>query len=342
MCLWLLSGCTGAQRLEIVDRVWPEPPLTPRVKFVGALTGGDDLRGGALGALRASLLGDVPRRRLSQPMGIAVSPDGRRVYVTNYSEPGVFVFDAAQHRVQELGDERHAFHAPLGIAVDEAGAVYVVDSAPARVIVFEADGRVRRVITDPALERPTGVAIDTARGKLYVADSARRDSANHVVRIFDLDGRPLGILGGRGSEEGKFFFATYLAVDSRGTLYVADTMNGRVQMFDADGRWLRTIGRRGDAPGMFDKPKGVALDGFGNVYVVDSSWSNVQIFNQHGQALLFFGGRGRMPGLLFNPTGIAIDRENRIYVADAFNGRINIYELINTRAEDSDVVARGR
>ena len=61
----------------------------------------------------------------------------------------------------------------------------------------------------------------------------------------------------------------------------------------------------------------------------------MQIFNQKGQVLLYFAGRGRIPGLLFNPTGIAVDKENRIYVADAFNGRVAIYELINTRAEDS-------
>ena len=108
-----------------------------------------------------------------------------------------------------------------------------------------------------------------------------------------------------------------------------------MQEFDPDGRYLKTFGKHGDAFGMFDKPKGVALDTFGNVYVVDAAWSNVQIFNQKGQVLLFFGGRGRFPGLLFNPTGIATDRDNRIYVADAFNARVSIYQLINTRAEDS-------
>lgn len=94
-------------------------------------------------------------------------------------------------------------------------------------------------------------------------------------------------------------------------------------------------GERGDSFGMFDKPKGVAVDTFGNVYVVDSTWSNVQIFNSRGQVLLYFAGRGYIPGLLFNPTGIAIDKDNRIYVADAFNSRVAIYQLINTKAEDS-------
>jgi hypothetical protein len=38
-----------------------------------------------------------------------------------------------------------------------------------------------------------------------------------------------------------------------------------------------------------------------------------------------------------NPTGIAIDRNNRIYVADTFNFRVNVYQLVNTTAEDSNL-----
>jgi DNA-binding beta-propeller fold protein YncE len=211
----------------------------------------------------------------------------------------------------------------------------VVDSTPKLIRVFDASGKFLRNITHESLERPTGIAVDSVRRRIYVADSAFRKSDNHMIRIFDMDGNYLKAFGGAGYEEGKFFFPTYLAVDSQGNLYVTDTMNARVQAFDPDGRHLRTIGQRGDAFGMFDKPKGVAVDTYGNVYVVDSAWSNVQIFNQRREVLLFFGGRGRFPGLLFNPTGIAIDKENRIYVADAFNRRIGVYQLINTKADDS-------
>jgi hypothetical protein len=86
---------------------------------------------------------------------------------------------------------------------------------------------------------------------------------------------------------------------------------------------------------MFERPKGVAFDSFGNLYVVDSAWSNVQIFNSRGEVLLYFGARGAIPGMLFNPTAIVIDQRNRIYVADYLNHRVNVYQLVNTRAEDS-------
>jgi DNA-binding beta-propeller fold protein YncE len=329
-------GCAAVDKAQFTELFWPEPPLTPRIKFVGLLRSQADLGRGSGELFMEALLGPkkIPES-LAQPMALASSQDGTRLYITDYAKPGVLVFDFTTHRVSTLGGEAHGFKNPLGIAVDDKDNVYVVDSTPKLIRVFDRSGKFIRNITHDSLERPTGIAIDVVRRRLYVADSSRRTSDNHVIRIFDLDGNYLKHFGGQGSEEGKFFFPTYLALDGSGDLYVTDTMNARVQIFDAEGRHRKTIGERGDAIGMFDKPKGVALDSFGNIYVVDSSWSNVQIFNQKGQVLLFFASRGRFPGLLFNPTGIAIDKDNRIYIADAFNRRVAIYQLINTKAEDS-------
>jgi DNA-binding beta-propeller fold protein YncE len=272
---------------------------------------------------------------LQQPMGLAPSRDGKRLYVTDYAKPGVYVFDFDARRMWLLGGEGHGFQSPLGIAVDDKDNVYVVDSEPRLIRVFEPSGKFLRNITHESLERPTGIAIDPGRRRIYVADSASRKSNNHVIRIFGMDGTYIKAFGGTGTEEGKFAFPTYLAVDASGNLYVTDTMNARVQAFDPDGGHLKTFGERGDAFGMFDKPKGVALDSFGNVYVVDSAWSNVQIFNQRGDVLLFSGRRGEGPAFLSNQAGMAIGRNNRIYVCNSLHFRVEVYHLVNTSAEDS-------
>lgn len=331
-----LAGCATVEKQEFTELLWPAPPLTPRIKFVGLLRNQEDLGRNASELFIEALLG--PKKipdSLSQPMGVAPSRDGKRLYVTDYAKPGVFVFDFEARRMSLLGGEEHGFKTPFGVAVDDKDNVYVVDSIPKLVRVFDPSGKHLRNITHESLERPTGIAVDPVRRRIYLADSSSKKSDNHVIRIFDLDGTYIMAFGGLGKEEGKLFFPTYLSVDSSGHIYVTDTMNSRVQVFDPEGQYLKALGQRGDAFGMFDKPKGVAIDSFGNVYVVDSGWSNVQIFNQKQQVLLFFGGRGRFPGLLFNPTGIAIGKNNRIYVADAFNHRIGIYDLINTKAEDS-------
>ncbi len=336
--LLALAGCATVETTpKVAELLWPPPPLTPRIKFVGLLSSQEDLGRDARELFLEALVGKRATDSLFQPMGVAPSRDGKRLYVTDYVKRGVFVFDFEARRLRPLGDGDAAeFARPFGIAVDDRDHVYVVDSDRRLIRVFDPTGKFLRDITHQSLERPTGIALDPARRRIYVADSSRKDSDNHVVHVFDLDGTHLRAFGGKGIENGRFFFPTYLAVDGQGKLYVTDTLRFRVQIFDPDGRHLMNIGgERGNGFGMFDKPKGVAVDSLGNVYVVDSSWSNVQIFNSRGEVLLYFAGRGQIPGLLFNPTGIAIDKDNRIYVADAFNGRVAIYQLINTKAEDS-------
>ena len=214
--------------------------------------------------------------------------------------------------------------------------LYVVEQEKKGVTVFDPAGKPLRFISDPSLQRPTGIAIDRQRRKIYVVDTSHTKSADHSVKIFNLDGKFLGRLGkGKGAGPGYFMFPTYATLDAKGNVYVTDTLNSRVEMFDPEGNYLKSFGKRGDGWGMFDKPKGVALDSFGNLYVADSGWSNVQIFNSKGQILLFFGGRGPIPGMLKNPTAVTIDRQNKIYVADYINHRVDEYELVNTKAADS-------
>lgn len=348
LALLLVAGCGAAgggrdaasqMPEKNKELLWPEPPLIPRIKYVGFLRSQNDLTKDGGAQFVDVLLGSkrLPDS-LNQPMAIAPSPDGKRLYVSDYIKRGVYVFDFQNNQMFRFGVGRQAdsFRRPLGITVDAKGNVYVVDSDLKAVRVFDSKGNFLRNIASPRLERPTGIALDPSRQRIYVADSSKRDSKNHLVHIFREDGTHLKTLGaGVGSRQGEFIFPTYLTVDPKGNVYVADTLNARIQVFDSEGRYVKTIGERGDAIGMFFRPKGIALDTFGNVYVVDSGWSNIQIFNQTGQVLLFFGARGRLPGLLFNPTGIAIDGQNRIYIADTFNQRVNIYQLINTTAKDS-------
>jgi DNA-binding beta-propeller fold protein YncE len=333
-----VAGCASTPPAPESPRlVWPPPPEPPRIEFVQSLATGEDLGSArSAGEWLLDLVGGARQTddRLAEPMGVAVSDDGKRVYVADHAQHAVFVFDLAGRRVRRLGSE--PIGRPLGLALDADERVWVVEQARRGVSLFAPDGRRLAFVCHATLERPVGLALDRTRRRLYVADAGTLRSAEHTVKIFDWDGTLIGTIGrDKGDGPGQFLFPTYVAVDQNGRVYVSDTLNARVQVFEPDGRYVATIGERGTAWGMFDTPKGVALDGFGNVYVVDSGWSNVQIFNQRRQVLLFFGGRGPLPGLLKNPTAITIDRENRIYVADHLNHRVEVYRLVNTTAEDS-------
>ncbi len=337
-----LAGCaTAPQKAETPARlVWPPRPLTTRIEFVRSIVSDQDLGRDTTFSQRLLnfLGGEKPApNQIVEPMGLAISDDGQRLYVSDFAQLAVFVFDFSRKTFARIGSDRQLAR-PVGLALDAEEQLYVVEQELKGITVFDRQGQKLRFITHPSVERPAGIAIDRERGRIYLADTGHTRSAAHTIKVFAMSGELVGTIGkGKGDEPGQFMFPTYLAVGGGGNLYVTDTLNSRVQVFDPDGNYVKTFGQRGNSWGMFDKPKGVALDGFGNVYVVDSGWSNVQIFSQKGRVLLFFGGRGPIPGMLKNPTAIAIDRQNRIYVADYLNHRVEVYRLVNTTADDSDL-----
>ena len=100
-----------------------------------------------------------------------------------------------------------------------AEAVYRIDPSPNGDVT--ADGNVTRVLTQPAIERPNGLAVTPDRKTLYVIDSNNRAGGNRKIWAFDLsdDGWPSGrrlvfdFGHGRGGDG--------MRLDERGNLWVA-------------------------------------------------------------------------------------------------------------------------
>ena len=86
---------------------------------------------------------------------------------------------------------------------------------------IDPDGEVSRVITQPVIQRPNGIALSPDETTLYVVDSCPINGGNRKIWAFDLtaDGMPsrqrlvFDFAPGRGGDG--------MAVDSRGNLYVA-------------------------------------------------------------------------------------------------------------------------
>ena len=315
---------------------WPDPPDPPRIRFVQAFSHSDDLDQSGWASTRRSVFGGSNGPALSQPMGLAISEDGKRIYIADYSLGAVLLVNLEAHSMQPFAADE-PMGKPFNVALDAEENVYVSDPVGAAgVRVFSRAGKPLLLIGAKQLERPTGIAIDRERKLLYVSDTSKRKSENHRVRVFDLAGkwlRDLGAVEGRpdkGGADGQWHFPTYIAIDpSNGDAYVSDTMNFRLQVFDAAGKFLRKFGENGDGPGMFARLKGLAFDSHGNLYVVDGDHSNVQLFNKQFQPLMFFGGYARKLEYFDIPSGIAIDpKTNRIYVCNEYISRVNVYQLL--------------
>jgi len=311
--------------------VWPPPPDTGRVEFVTAWTGVNDFPSGMWSKLRDFAAGDAGREGLRRPTGIAVTPDGARVYVLDAVRLALFVFEpqAKRSRTIEFPGIAQAPTGPFGLAMDRDENLYVTDQPSHRVVVMTPAGKLVRAFGGAQLARPVGCAVDAGRGRLYVADAPQGGDAPHRIAVFTLGGEFVRWIGTRGTGAGQFNYPTYLAVDAGGRLLVVDTMNWRVQVLDAEGAPVASFGSHSDARGDFDRPKGIALDRDGRRYVADSNWDRVLVFDGTGRPLMDFGGRGTWPGGLQEPTAVAIDGANRIYVADTNGHRINVYRLLD-------------
>jgi hypothetical protein len=234
----LLGGCaTPPAPQKETKMVWPPPPQQARIQFVRNITSEKDLNSDTTFSegLSAFLTGEkMPSGRIAEPVGLAVSDDGDRLYIADMMQAAVFKYDFKNKKFTKFG----AVGVPSGIALDAQENVYVVDTARKGVGVFAPDGKELKEISDPELVRPNGLAIDKERGRMYVVDTGQR-GAEQNVKIYDLEGKRLGAIGGApGGDFGQFSYPTYVAVDSAGNVYVTDTLNSRVQKFGPDGKFL--------------------------------------------------------------------------------------------------------
>ena len=320
----MVSACTATgpepplDPVEVPHIVWPEAPEAARIDFVSQFSKAEDLGlKKSFSRKMRDLFAGSDDRRMSRPYSVALNDD--MVVIADPGSALVHVFDTTGKTYRMLdraGDIQ--FGSPIGVTLG-GDRLYVADSELNKVFVL--DRRFKLVLTLEDFQRPTSLAFDPARQRLYVADTLA-----HEVRVFDQDGEYLFKIGGRGDQEAQFNFPSHLAF-AGDRLFVNDTMNFRIQIFSPDGKHLETFGKHGTGSGYFIQPKGVAIDSEGHVYVADAMANQVQIFDQDGTFLLGFGGTGEGPGAFQMPAGVAI-RDDTIYVADSRNQRVQVFRYL--------------
>lgn len=323
----ITTGCAAAPVKKVEVR-WPQEPDPARIRFVRAITSGADVETSAWASFQRSLFGTKPLG-FKQPTSLALTPDGSRLFMTDQTFGQVLCFDFKQAKAEVFAAD-YGLSQPFGVALDEAGNVYVSEPPARRVRVFSPSGQLLREFGREA-ERPTGLAIDQKRQLVYVSDSSSSGSPNHRVLVYTQQGKLLRTIGTRGTAPGQLNFPSHLTVDQDGRLYVVDTLNFRVQVFDAEGNLVRFFGEAGEAAGQFARPKDVAVDKRGIVYVVDTDQARVQMFDDQNRLLMAFGGPASLLEYFELPGPIAVDRAGKyIYVGDqsAYLPRINVYEFI--------------
>jgi len=146
----------------------------------------------ASGAAVRAASGNVPR--FKSPDDLALSADGKRLFVVCSGSDEVIAVDTETHTV---AGHAHVGRVPRGIALTPDGKrLYVTNSWSDTVSEVDADS-MRVLRTLPAGFEPTGVAVDGAHHVLYVANRLSDDIS--LIDVAAGGGEIQRISGGRGA-----------------------------------------------------------------------------------------------------------------------------------------------
>jgi DNA-binding beta-propeller fold protein YncE len=257
------------------------------------------------------------------PRCIAIDTTNNYIYVTDTIGNDV----DGNHRVQKFdmngnylmqwgtrGSDNGQFKAPMGIALDGAGYVYVADFFNQRIQKFDSSGVYQKEFKSAA-SYFNGIAIDKV-GNIYLTMPA-----HNVVEKFDSSGTSLWSSSDFSDPEG-------IAVDSiNNVVYVADHNNYCIKKLNADnGSLITTWGSKGSEDGEFNYPQAVAVDADGFVYIAETNNARIQKFQPDGVFVSKWGSSGSSYGQYSIPQGIAFDTAGYLYVADTGNCRIQRFK----------------
>ncbi|HLL56158.1 MAG TPA: hypothetical protein VK447_21525, partial [Myxococcaceae bacterium] len=224
--------------------------------------------------------------------------------------------------------------APVGVAVDSAGNLYVTDQSNHRVLRYTtplADQVADAVVGQPGmtqttangldnrgLSNPTRLALDRSvvPNRLYVADTDNHRVLGWSDVATFTNGGPADLVIGQpnfgstgcnagGVSQNTLCFPRGLAVDADGSLFIADTNNNRVLAYDPP---------------------------FATDTVADHVWG------QAGFTTTTCNSGGLGPSSLCGPYGVALDSSGNLLVADSGNHRVLRYQGGHNGDATADVV----
>lgn len=325
-----LSGCAGPDKQVKKQRYfWPPLPDQPRIEWINKYSSQHDFPKTSGQRFIEGIVGQDPPKTFEKPWGVASDGEGI-FYVADTQGSSVVVYDLNRKTVLELGGEQYGglFKRPIDVDLDTSGNIYVSDSDKKRVFVFtKAQNPLITIGDDEMFHWPAGIGVDRKLNRLYVVDT----HLNNVTVFETGTGKRLFSFGKRGTGDGELNFPTDVAVDSKGNIYVTDSMNARVHVFDQDGKFIRKFGHRGDGTTDFKLVKGIAISRDDYVILSDPMASRLQIFSTEGQALLTLGVRSPA-GVLggFNiPQGVYVDKNDQLFVVDSLNQEVEVFQIIN-------------
>jgi len=214
------------------------------------------------------------------------------------------------------GDISSGIQSPVRIAMDSSGNYYVTDPKAGGILKYGNTGMFIRKYPTAAI--PVGIAI-AGNGDIL---------ATQITNVAVMD----PATGNVKSRFGIFAFASAIAIDPSGNIYVTDSRSNNIQKFGTAYNLLVTSSLT------LSRPTGIVYEKSLNlVAVVNTMAGNIKFLNPADLTLAAsnntLGIAGTANGRFVYPMGIAFEYEftgelKRIYVSDTYENSVQVFDGI--------------
>ena len=273
---------------------------------------------------------------IDQPVGVAVSLNGDRIYVAESGgERLMRIFDRDGNALGSSTQPNTAVgeRSPVYLTADQSGHVYVSDRMQHAVFVYDRDGRFLDAILAAdltlnqyiakqtgSLETNEALAYNLFRGLVSYRSTDASDKTLPLPQVEDWS--PMGLRFGTNDH----LYLTDVTKD-RNRIWVLDL--GELPIAYS---WTSfnppaiSFGASGKENGQFLFPNSAMADSQGRIYVSDGNNGRITVWDKTGSFLFNFGG-GAGDGSLNLPRGIFIDSRDRLHIVDAVGQKVHVYDV---------------